>query len=1143
MIVPYSLKRFSACGLRRGVGRGILLAWFLFLALPVMAFGQVSNLWHVPASYSEVPGNIPMRDPVGPQTLQATTFYQGVYRNSGANNETGGSLYYRYGAGGAWQSADLSFHADSGDNQFWKATVNAGPAGVPMQYYFRVNFSNQSTTFLHASGTTLSEATAQATPFSVVPAMAMTISTPSTGTLNADYTTTKLYADEVAETSVPVTITLNTGASNAVEAEVWTNLNNRDRAAGDANGDGIHDGILGPPAPVDKPPGYAGGPYPADGYFQAVPMTSTGAGTYTLVLNATKTGAYRISARYRVSGDPEWRWYGASGARDHCVTVAPSVARDMRIYEINVLNIDATGPSFAERSTLESLTDNTRWNLSWLRNLGANTLWFQPIHPNGIDGREPSGGWTNSATPAYDPGSPYAVKNFFEVNELMTTNYSGSAPGEANRAASMAAFTNFVQVADAQGVNVMLDAPFNHTAYDVEVSAVGLQLLGAAGVNTNGWTPTDEIRNREARFFSRNDGDFAYSGPASSAGNIAIAPDRNDFGKWNDVYDVFFGRYATLVTGYPTAEASRSTVASEADWINTDDLTGGSGTAGAVTRAVWQYFASYAPYWLDKTGLPVGRPLSEQTAKGIDGLRADFGQGMPPQFWEYCINVARSHKWSFVFMTESLDGGKVTYRSNRHFDILNENIVFPWQAASNTGLHRAIFEDRRNAYGQGLVLLNNTSHDEAGYADPWQAFIRYAVGGSIDGAPMIMYGQEIGTADLNSFNYYELNFGKFIPHFKRWNSMQPQWTAWQNNSLGVRNLFPAYSGVGKAREASPALRSSNRWYLNPAGSNDPDPNIFAVAKYESAGASPAVSDVVLGFVNLDRTIQRQNVFGVTAALADTLGLKDGRNYNVRNIAAYLGPNNEYPTRRDAFLWPSSGRTRAYLITNGVYVSMNPVPDTDEKWGSVPFEPQYLRIYDVTAPPAVSGTPAVSAAYTVDGKTTVSWSAASDPEGLLPVYQVTVRDAQGAPVSTLSTTSTSLDIEGLAQGVSYTFTVMAANPNDTTKTAAASSASAPVISLDPATDYDGDGQGNAAEALAGTDPLDPASLLRAAATRDAGRMTITWDAMPGRTYTVQRRTSLAEGSWSAGTLATGNSSGSYTDEAPPAGKAFYRVVVE
>ena len=63
-------------------------------------------------------------------------------------------------------------------------------------------------------------------------------------------------------------------------------------------------------------------------------------------------------------------------------------------------------------------------------------------------------------------------------------------------------------------------------------------------------------------------------------------------------------------------------------------------------------------------------------------------------------------------MSESLDGGAVTYRSNRHFDMLNENIVFSIKGASTTWDYRNIFEERRTAYGQGLVLLNNTSHDE-----------------------------------------------------------------------------------------------------------------------------------------------------------------------------------------------------------------------------------------------------------------------------------------------------------------------------------------------------------------------------------------------------------------------------------------------
>lgn len=1123
---------------------------FALLLLPAAAFAQLGDVWHVPdetrlGAYPDT-----MRDPLNPGTDEAVTFYQGNWKGGGGN-QTGGTFYYRVD-GGSWQTAPVNFHFDEnpgtgGHVQIWKGAATMPEAsGAVVDYYFAITFDNRtSPTYIYDNGgttTTATQATAQASPFSFTVGaapMSMTVHTASTGTLNADYTTTKIYADEVAGTSIPVSITFDTGVDDAIEAEVWTNLNNRDRADQDADGDGIHDGIVPPPAPDEKPPAYSGGPYPEGHYFQAHPMTSQGGGVYTLTLNATKTGAYRLSARYRTAGG-EWQWYSSAGRRDHCITVAPTVSREMNVYEINVLNIDAAGPTFADRSTFESLTDSTRWNLNWLRNMGANTLWFQPIHPNAKDNVEPSGGWNEPATPPYDPGSPYAVKNFFEVMEIMTENYDGGATLAANRAAAMAAFQEFVQVADAQGVHIMLDAPFNHTAYDVEVSGVGLQLFNEAGLNTAGWSATDQIRNREARFFSRNDGAQAYGGPASSAANIAVAPDRNDFGKWYDVADVYFGRYATLVIGNPDADTSRNTVANEQDWLNYDDLRGEAGSNGAVTRAVWKYFAAYVPHWLEQTGLPPGASLEEQTYKGIDGLRADFGQGMPPQFWEYCINVARKHKWSFVFMTESLDGGAVTYRSNRHFDILNENIVFPWQVATTTSAHRGIFEDRRNAYGMGLVLLNNTSHDEAGYADPWEAFIRYAVGGTIDGAPMVMYGQEIGTADNFSFDFYELNFGKNIPHFKRYNSMQPQWTAWAANSLGVRNLYPAYAGVGQARESSPALRSSNRWFLNPVGDNDPDEQIFAVAKYEAPGASPAVSDVVFGFINLDRANPRQNSFAIPPALGDLLGIKPGRTYNVRNIAAYQGPDNEYPTRREALLWGASGRSGSDILATGLFVALNAVPATDIAWGTAPYEAQYLRLLDVTTPPQVSGAPAVSAAYTVDGSASVSWDAAVDEEGLAPLYVVAVMDADGNPVTTIETTETSIDLDDLPFGSSYTFAVTAANPNDPSKAAAVSPASTVLYSLNPAGDEDGDGMNNVAEVVAGTDPFDPGSILRAAAGRDSSDVVITWNPVGGRTYAVQRRASVTSGSWQ--TVATGLTDGEFREEATGT-ERFYRVIVE
>ena len=86
-----------------------------------------------------------------------------------------------------------------------------------------------------------------------------------------------------------------------------------------------------------------------------------------------------------------------------------------------------------------------RFNLQYVQNLGVNWLWFQPIHPIGIDGRQTD---PNTGQP-YAVGSPYSVKNFFQVNPLLS---------KANtRDAAMQEFTNFVAAADAAGVNVMLD--------------------------------------------------------------------------------------------------------------------------------------------------------------------------------------------------------------------------------------------------------------------------------------------------------------------------------------------------------------------------------------------------------------------------------------------------------------------------------------------------------------------------------------------------------------------------------------------------------------------------------------------------------------------------------------------------------------
>lgn len=1020
-------------------------------------------------------------------------------------------------AGGTSQAAALSLdHVEvdaspAGNAMWWQGTGSNLPTFTTIKYKIGVwHSSNHEEKFADYNAGTPNAVFSFSMGTSGDPALTI-------NSLNADYTTTHVFVDENAGDSMPLTILFSPNTPNVTTAEVFSNLNRRDRAVLDANGDGIEDGIV----PPDGGAIVAGDD---NNYYKAYPMGASGTpGQYAFTLNAQKTGAYRLTARYKVSGNTNWLWYSSNGRRDHAVVVAPGKARNITLYELNVLNIGSQGTQDYQRSTFTDLYGGpgsrpydpvtNRFNLTYARNLGVNWLWFQPIHPIGDAGRQ-----TDPATgQPYSVGSPYSVKNFFQVNPLMS---------KANtRDAAMNEFTNFVAAADSAGLNVMLDAAFNHTSWDCELDASGVYYFAS------GAAAADQIRAREARFYSRAD---RYDMRASGVANIAVAPDRYDFGKWSDVADVFFGRYAALT---PSSAESGAHL-NEADWfdysIGDEDKYGDqNGHFDGITRNVWRYFSDYILYWLDKTGCPNGTPAS-QTARGIDGLRADFGQGLPPQCWEYIINKARSRKWDFVFMSESLDGGNVTYRSNRHFDILNENIVFPLKWAGTASDYRNIFEDRRSAYGQGLVLLNTTSHDEENYDDPFQALIRYAACSAMDGAPMIFYGQELGITRTNSFDLYEVNFGKLIPQFKKYNSLQP---IFHNRGYGVDFLWPVYAAINQARGYSAALRASNRYFLNQTGSGAPQPGIFSVAKCEQPNGSPNFYDVVFAFANLDRNNQQQGSFNVniTQGSGNLFGIKADRTYNVRNIAAYTAYDGN---RRNYWLWGSSGLAGSNVLANGVFVSLNPVPGTDGGWTNAPFEAQYLKLYDVT-PPAAPAAPSTPKPYALGPSATFTWPALVDLDGGISGYHVLVGTAAGG----------SNVFNGIVSGTTVTVTnsigatlyARVSAINNAGIEGPFSPASTGTILLDPNGDNDHDGMSNTAEDLAGTNPLDGNSMLRILGLADGNLLT--WSSISGKTYRVWATCDLATNFVPiSGVVTAASPTATYLDTAATNATRFYRVNV-
>ena len=102
-------------------------------------------------------------------------------------------------------------------------------------------------------------------------------------------------------------------------------------------------------------------------------------------------------------------------------------------------------------------------------------------------------------------------------------------------------------------------------------------------------------------------------------------------------------------------------------------------------------------------------------------------------------------------------------------------------------------------------------------------------------------------------------------------------------------------------------------------------------------------------------------------------------------------------------------------------------------------------------------------------------------------------------------------------------------------------------LDPNADADGDGQKNSVEAAAGTDPLQPGSVIKiTAVTVDAGAVHLTFPTEEGKRYQIQTAATLVSPVWTdLGTPRVPDGSGSLTvtnDEAN-ATALFYRVTVQ
>jgi autotransporter-associated beta strand protein len=92
---------------------------------------------------------------------------------------------------------------------------------------------------------------------------------------------------------------------------------------------------------------------------------------------------------------------------------------------------------------------------------------------------------------------------------------------------------------------------------------------------------------------------------------------------------------------------------------------------------------------------------------------------------------------------------------------------------------------------------------------------------------------------------------------------------------------------------------------------------------------------------------------------------------------------------------------------------------------------------------------------------------------------------------------------------------------------------------PGDDPDGDGTNNLTEFRLGLKPTDGSSAFTATGARLPGGFTVSWPSVPDAVFEIQRSTSVS-GPWTLLNKVVGT--GTYTDPAPPPGRAFYRVAL-
>lgn len=463
--------------------------------------------------------------------------------------------------------------------------------------------------------------------------------------------------------------------------------------------------------------------------------------------------------------------------------------------------------------------------LKSIKQLGVNAIWYTGIIEMATktefkDDNIPA---DNYHIVKGEAGSPYAIKDYYDVNPAIAENVSQR----------MNEFEALVKRTHKNGLKCFIDFVPNHTArrYHSDMKPDGVVDFGVNDDTTKGFSPTNDYYYITAQ-------QFAPSIDINSQPNPYIEFPAKATG--NDCFTAFCSQY---------------------DWYETVKLNYGKDYGNGQ-----EHFSPIPSVWFKMLQI-----LRFWASKGVDGFRCDMVFMVPLPFWNWVIPMVKKDYPNIIFIGEIYDVGQYRpYLDYGHFDYLYDKVNLydtlvgierhNVSAARLTGCWQAV-----DGIGEKMVnFLEN--HDEVRYGsvefanDPSTVIPHLVVSSMINRGPFILYyGQELGERATENEGFAGYNNRTTIFDYWSYSSMR-RW--YDNGKCDGKDMTPqerwlrnTYSRILTICNQYKAISEGDFFDLMYVNLNNPDFNPhrhYVFLRYDK-------DDVMLIAANFDQEKSRIKV--------------------------------------------------------------------------------------------------------------------------------------------------------------------------------------------------------------------------------------------------------------------------------------------